>query len=356
MPDPSRAHGPSKDGHGLWWKMLGRNKQAITLDLSSSRAIEVLGPLVEQADVFIENFRPGTLERWGLAPERLQQINPRLVVARVTGFGQFGPLSTQPGFGTLAESMSGFAAVNGEPDGPPMLPPFGLADGVTALSLATAILTALHARGTDAPGQVIDIAIIEPMLTLLGPQASAFDQLGVKQPRTGNRSSNNAPRNVYRTKDDVWVSISTSANSIARRVMELVGHPEVTTEAWFQSGSGRVEHADLLDAYVAEWISDRTADEVIDRFRAADAAIARIYDIEAIFDDPQYEALDSITTVDDPDLGPLRMPNVLYRLSETPGQIRWTGHAHGSDTVRFLRDRLGLQPDHIESLRKDGTL
>ena len=356
MPDPSRAHGPSKDGIGLWWKMLGRNKQPLTLDFGAARMREVLDPLIAGADVFIENFRPGTLEKWGIGPDDLWEINPRLVIARVTGFGQFGPMSTQPGFGTLAESMSGFAAVNGDPDGPPLLPPFGLADGVTALSLATAILTALHARATSGRGQVIDIAIIEPMLTLLGPQATAFDQLGYKQPRSGNRSTNNAPRNVYRSRDDVWLSVSTSATSIARRVLTLVGRPDIAAEPWFETGHGRVEHADMLDALVAEWIAERDAAEVLAAFREAQAAIAPVYDIEGIFDDPQYRALDTVTRVEDPDFGTVRMPNVLYRLSDSPGRIRWTGRAHGADTDQILRDRLGMDEEHIASLRKDGTL
>ena len=200
-PDAARGHGPSKEGVNLWWKTLGRNKRTVTIDLGRPEGAELLLALAADADVLIENFRPGTLERWGLGPDALHAVNPRLVIARVTGFGQFGPYSSRPGFGTLAEAMSGFAAITGEPDGPPTLPPFGLADGITALSAAYAVMVALRAAERDGRGQVVDLAIIEPILTLLGGQITAYDQLGAVQPRTGNRSVNNAPRNTYQTAD-----------------------------------------------------------------------------------------------------------------------------------------------------------
>ncbi|HEY1178045.1 MAG TPA: CoA transferase, partial [Phytomonospora sp.] len=224
-PDPSRGHGPSKDGVGLWWKVLGRNKRAMTLDLSTPDGRDVLLAMAAEADVIIENFRPGTLERWGLGYEELSKANPGLILTRVTGFGQFGPYSSRPGFGTLAEAMSGFAAVTGEPDGPPTLPPFGLADGIAALSTALATSMALNSRHATGRGQVVDLAIIEPIMALLGPQITWYTQLGYKQPRTGNRSSNNAPRNTYRTADGRWLAVSTSAQSIAERVVKLVGRP-----------------------------------------------------------------------------------------------------------------------------------
>jgi crotonobetainyl-CoA:carnitine CoA-transferase CaiB-like acyl-CoA transferase len=350
-PDPSRSHGRSKDGIGLWWKLLGRNKRAATVDLSSEAGADVLLRLVANSDVLIENFRPGTLERWGLSPERLFEANPGLIIARVTGFGQFGPMSRQPGFGTLAESMSGFAAITGEPDGPPTLPPFGLADGVTALTCVGSILTALHARSRTGKGQVVDLAIIEPLVTLLGAQPMVYDQLGEKQPRTGNRSVNNAPRNTYRTLDGRWLAVSTSAQSIAERVLRLVGHPEVIDEPWFATGETRANHADELDGYVGGWIAERTEEEVTRAFGEAQAAVAPVYDIEDVFDDPQYTALDTITTVEDPDFGPLRMQNVLYRLSDTPGSIRFTGRPHGADTDEVLRDVAGLDDDQVSALR-----
>jgi crotonobetainyl-CoA:carnitine CoA-transferase CaiB-like acyl-CoA transferase len=350
-PDPSRGHGPG----GLWWKMLGRNKRPITLNLSTVEGQDLLVELVKDADVVIENFRPGTLERWNLPYARLREANPGLVLARVTGFGQFGPYSSRPGFGTLAEAMSGFAAMTGEPDGPPTLPPFGLADGICALATAYAVMTALRARDATGEGQVVDLSIIEPILTVLGAQPTIYDRLGVVPPRTGNRSVNNAPRNTYQCADGSWVAVSTSAQNIAERVMRLVGRPDVIDEPWFASGAGRVEHADELDAAVAGWVAARTRDEVLAAFEEAQAAVAPIYDVRDVMADPQLAALDAITTVRDPELGPLRMQNVMFRLTGTPGEIRWTGRPHGADTGEVL-GALGLSPDDLVALRDKGVI
>ena len=353
--DPARTHGASKDGVGLWFKMLGRNKKAVTLNLSESEGQEIFYKLVEDADVVIESFRPGTFERWNLDYDRLAEHNPGLILARVTGFGQFGPYKDRPGFGTLAESMSGFAYVTGQPDGPPTLPPFGLADGITALATAYAVLTALRARDVTGRGQVIDMALIEPILGILGPQPTVYDQLGIIQERTGNRSVNNAPRNIYKTADDEWVAISTSAQNIAERVMRLVGHPEYIDEPWFQSGSERAQHADELDAVVSEWIGERTREEVVDAFEEVGAAVAPIYNVEDIMSDPQYEALNSITTVEDPELGPIKMQNVFFRLSETPGEIHSTGPRLGEHN-EAVYEELGIKKNELEELSKKGVV
>ena len=348
--DPVRNHGYRKNGVPLWWKLIGRNKRAITLNLSSPEGQQLMKGLVEHSDVLIENFRPGTLERWNLGPDVLHDLNPGLVIARVTGFGQFGPYSGRPGFGTLAEAMSGFAAMTGEPDGPPTLPPFGLADGITGLATVAAIMFALQARDQTGRGQVIDMAIIEPILTILGPQPTWFDQLGIVQERRGNRSVNNAPRNVYRTRDERWVAISTSAQSVAERVMRLVGHPEVIAEPWFASGEERARHADELDAMVGEWIAQRPFNEVVAAFEEAQAAVAPIYDIRQITEDPQFRALGSIATIDDPELGPLKMQNVMFRLSETPGEIHWAGRRVGEDNEAVYRELLGLDRKRLAEL------
>ncbi|MFF8576784.1 CaiB/BaiF CoA transferase family protein [Streptomyces sp. NPDC015408] len=354
-PDPSRGHGPSKDGIGLWWKILGRNKRTITLDLSKPAGRTTLLRLVSTADVVIENFRPGTLEKWDLGWDELSAVNPRLVLTRVTGFGQFGPYARRPGFGTLAEAMSGFAAMTGEPDAPPTLPPFGLADSIAALATSYAVMTALAARERTGEGQVVDMAIIEPILTVLGPQPTWYDQLGHVQPRTGNRSQNNAPRNTYRTADGTWVAVSTSAQSVAERVMRLVGRPELIDEPWFASGADRARHADVLDAAVGDWIARHGRADVLAAFEKAEAAVAPIQDVRDVMTDPQYQALDTVTTVDDPELGPLRMQNVLFRLSATPGAIRWAGRPHGADTEEVLTE-LGLTPADVKELREEGVV
>ncbi|WP_327410019.1 CoA transferase [Streptomyces sp. NBC_01281] len=354
-PDPSRGHGPSKDGIGLWWKLLGRNKRTITLDLSKPGGRATLLRLAADTDVIVENFRPGTLEKWDLGWEELSAANPRLILARVTAFGQFGPYARRPGFGTLAEAMSGFAAITGEPDAPPTLPPFGLADSIAGLATAYAVLTALNARDRTGEGQVIDMAIIEPILTVLGPQPIWYDQLGHVQARTGNRSANNAPRNTYRTADGSWVAVSTSAQSVAERVMRLVGRPDVIDEPWFATGAERARHADVLDGAVGAWIARHSRDEVLAEFEKAEAAVAPVQDVRDVMTDPQYQALDSVTTVDDPELGPLRMQNVLFRLSATPGAIHWAGRPHGADTDAVLTE-LGLTGPEIEALRAEGAL
>jgi formyl-CoA transferase len=351
--DPVRGHGASKNGVGLWGKVVGRNKKSVTLYLGSPEGQEIFRRMVADADVVIENFRPGTFERWGLGYDELSRINPGIVLTRVTGFGQFGPYASRPGFGTLAEAMSGFAAITGEPGGPPTLPPFGLADGIAALTTAFAVMTALRERERSGHGQVVDLAIIEPILTLLGAQPTVYDQLGELQQRTGNRSANNAPRNTYRTRDGRWVAISTSSQSIAERVMRLVGRPEFIDEPWFASGSERAEHADELDEAVAVWIAEREGDEVIATFEEAQAAVAPIYDVRDVLADPQFAALDSITTVDDDELGPLRMQNVLFRLGRTPGRITSAGPSLGQHTAEVLA-RYGVDEAALARLREEG--
>jgi crotonobetainyl-CoA:carnitine CoA-transferase CaiB-like acyl-CoA transferase len=354
-PDPARGHGPSKDGVGLWFKTLARNKRLATLDLSRREGAEVFLRLVSTADVVLENFRPGTLERWGLGWEELSAANPRLVLARVSGFGQTGPYAARPGFGTLAEAMSGFAALNGEPDGPPLLPPLALADGVAGLATAFSVLVALRARDETGRGQVVDTSLVEPLMTLLGPQVTAFDLLGELQARTGNRSSHNAPRNLYRTADGSWVALSASATSIAERVMRLVGRPELVEEPWFQTGAGRASHVDELDAAVASWVAARERSEVLRAFEDAEAAIAPVYDARDILSDPQLAAIGAIAAVEDEELGTIRMTNVASRLSETPGRIDRAGGRHGRDTDAVLAE-LGLESGEVARLRGEGVV
>lgn len=354
QPDAARGHGASKDGVGLWWKTLGRNKRTATLDLSKPQGQEILLALAERHDVLIENFRPGTLERWNLGWERLSQRNPRLVLVRVTAFGQHGPYAGRPGFGSLAEAMSGFAALTGEPDGPPTLPPFGLADGIAALAAAFATMTALRDRDRTGKGQVVDLAIIEPILMMLGGQITAYDQLGIVQPRLGNRSANNAPRNVYRTADGTWVAVSTSSQSIAERVLRLVGRPDLVDEPWFANGHGRADHADELDDAVGSWIAARPESVVLAEFERAQAAVAPVYDVRGVLEDPQYKARGTVVTVEDDELGPLKMQNVLFRLSGGEGAIRWAGRPHGADTAEVLQE-VGVQADELAKLCEDGV-
>ncbi|MBQ0826497.1 CaiB/BaiF CoA transferase family protein [Streptomyces tagetis] len=353
--DGMRGHGESKNGVPLWWKELSRNKRTVGLSLSDPRGAALLRRMVRRADVLIENFRPGTLERWGLGPDVLHEINPGLVLVRITGFGQSGPYASRAGFGTLAEAMSGFAHLTGEPDGPPTLPAFGLADTICGIAASSATVMALYHRDRDPHrrGQVVDMSLIEPIMAAVGPSPTVFDQLGTVGSRHGNRSTNNAPRNTYRTCDGHWVAVSTSAQRIAERVLRLVGHPEITEEEWFATGQGRAAHADLLDDLVGGWIAERTREKVIAEFTEAGAAVAPVYDARDIVEDPHIRATDMLVTVDDEDFGPLLMHNVMWRMSGTPGRIRFTGRARGADTDDILVGELGVDPREIAELRGD---
>lgn len=359
--DPARTHGWSVadahgTAHGLWWKVIARNKRAMTLDARTPEGREILLRLAADADVLTENFRPGVLEGWGLGPDVLHGVNPGLVLLRTTGFGQDGPYARRRAFGSLAEAMTGFAHLTGQPDGPPTLPPFGLADGVAGITGAFAVLTALRARDAGHGGQVIDLSLYEPLLGIMGPAPSAYDQLGEVPRRQGNRSRNSAPRNTYLTRDGRWVAVSCGATSVAARVLRLVGRPDLVDEPWFGSARERVAHADELDAAVAPWIAARDLEEVAAAFDEVGAALFPVYDVAQLLADPQVRARDSVTTVDDEDLGPLRMQNVWFGLDRTPGRVRFAGRRLGQDTDAVLAERLGYSADEIAALRAAGVV
>lgn len=348
--DSLRGHGAQKDGRGLWWKLVARNKRCLGLDLSQAEGAEVFLDLASTADVVIENFRPGTLERWGLGWDVLSNRNPGLILCRVTGYGQTGPYADRPAFGTLIEAMSGFAHMTGEADQPPTLPPFGLADSVAGFSGVAAVMMAVHHRHTTGKGQVVDLSILETLAAALGPHVVTWDQTGHIAQRSGNRSSNNAPRNIYLTANGCWVAVSSSADAVARRTLELVGRGDLVSEPWFATGAGRAEHAEEIDEALSSWIGERTLADVVDAFAAAEVAVAPVYDVAQYASDPQVQAREAITAVDDPDLGPVRMQNVLFGLSATPGTIRHTGRDLGADTDEVLKE-VGLSIEQIEDLR-----
>jgi crotonobetainyl-CoA:carnitine CoA-transferase CaiB-like acyl-CoA transferase len=356
--DTLRTLGWSKDGVSLWWALVGRNKRSITLDLAQERGQELARRILTDADVFIEGFRPGTLERWNLAPAALHELNPGLVIVRTSGFGQTGPYKNLPGFGTLAESISGYAYMNGWPDGPPTLPPFALADGVASLTGAFAVMYALWWRehGGNGQGQVIDLSIYEPLFWILGPQPLVYDQLGIVQERTGNAAPFTAPRNAYRAKDGRWLGLSASAQSIAERLMKIVGRDDLVEEPWFQGHTGRLEHADELDAIIQEWVGRHTTEEVLAAFAEHEAAIAPINSIADILEDPQYAARETITTVEHPMLGPLKMQNVIPKLDQTPGRIDHPGPELGADNREVYVGELGLTDDDLAELVEQGVV
>ena len=354
--DALRGHGAQVDGEGLWWKIVSRNKRCIGLYLGDPAGAQIFEKLVATADVVVENFRPGTLERWGLGYDRLNEINPRLVLCRVTGFGQDGPYAARPAFGTLIEAMSGFAHMTGEADRPPTLPPFGLADSIAGLAGVSAILMAIHHRDRTGAGQQIDLSILEPLTAALGPHVITYDQTGTVLTRSGNRSSNNAPRNTYLTADDHWVAVSSSAESIARRAMELVERPDFTEQPWFSTGAGRADHADEIDAAMAAWIGARDLGTVVEAFAAAEVALAPVYDVSQYVSDPQVQAREAVVTVDDESLGPVAMQNVLFKMSATPGKVHHTGRSLGADTDVVLGDELEFTREQLAELRASGVI
>jgi crotonobetainyl-CoA:carnitine CoA-transferase CaiB-like acyl-CoA transferase len=351
--DPYRRYGPSREGIPLGWLSMARNKRSLSLDLSKPEGSALFKELVVTADVVILSFRPSTLERYGLRYEDLCAINPRIVLVLVSGFGQTGPYRDRAGFGTLAEAMSGYAAMNGEPDGPPILPQFALADGVAALYGAFGVLNALYWRDAQESGvgQLIDVSLIEPLFSLLGPIATYYDQLGEIPQRLGSRNVFNAPRNVYRAKDGRWIAIAASVQEIARRCFAAIGRPELIDDERFSTARARVAHVDEVDAIVGAWVGERTRDEAMQILLDAQVAAAPVMDIADLSSDPHVAARNMITEVPDARLGSVRMHGVVPALSRSPGTIRSTGPDIGEHTDGVLREFLDISDERLAALR-----
>jgi formyl-CoA transferase len=355
--DPMRLLGWFDAGVPLWWKVDSRNKRSVTLDLKTEPGQRILKELVRDADVLVENFRPGTLERWNLGWEELSRENSRLVMVRVTGWGQDGPYRDRPGFGTLAEAVSGWAHLNGFPEHPPTLPPFGLGDGVASILGAFATMVALYERDArlGGEGQVVDLAIYESLFSLVGQQVILYDRLGVVPTRTGNAFPFVAPRNIYRTGDGRYVALAASTPAIFTRVARAIGRPELVEDPRFADNAARLEHREELDEFIGAWMAERTQEEIVATFERHEAAIAPVYDVAQIFEDPHYRAREAIVTVDDPELGPTRTCDVFPRFSRTPGSVRHLGPRPGADTVAVL-EGLGYTEDQIRELREAGVV
>jgi crotonobetainyl-CoA:carnitine CoA-transferase CaiB-like acyl-CoA transferase len=311
------------DGESLWWKVAGRNKRTITLDLKDADDLATMLALCDTADVLVENFRPGTLERLGLGPDVLHARNPGLVVTRVTGFGQSGPYRDRPAFATQAEALSGFAAINGEPGGQPLLPPIALTDEVAGLVAAFATMVAVH----SGVGQVVDVNLVESMLQMMGPLVPLYGVLGQTQERLGAGIPYTVPRNTYRTRDDRWVAVSSSAESVAQRVLELIG---LGGDDRFVGFDGRVAHRAEIDERLAAWMAQRTQAEALEEFERVHAAAAPVYDMADIFADPHYRERGSIVTVDD-----VPMAGLVAALSATPGSLRWAGRSQDANAAEI---------------------
>jgi crotonobetainyl-CoA:carnitine CoA-transferase CaiB-like acyl-CoA transferase len=308
-----------RDGEGLWWKLVNRNKRNIALDFKNEEDLALLRKLLDDAQVLVENFRPGTLERLGLAPEELLKRNPKLVIVRVSGFGQDGPYAPRPGFASIAESMAGLAAVSGEPNGPPMLPAIALTDEATGIAAAFATMVALH----SGVGQVVDINLLTTVFQIMGPVISLYKLSGELQPRLGSGLPYSVPRGVYQCKDGKWVGVSASSDSVAARVMTVLG---VGSDTRFATFDGRTANRDELEALMVAWCAQRTRDEVVATLAKADAAVGPVFDMADIAADQHYAARHMIETV-----GTTPMQGLIASLSRTPGVLRWEGRALDAD-------------------------
>lgn len=307
------------DGETFFFKNANRNKRFVELDLRDGDDAETLLKLVETSHILVENMRPGKMAKLGLGPDDLLARNPKLIIVSVTAFGQTGPYKDRPGFATLAEAMSGFAALNGDADGAPTLPPIALTDEVTALAGAFAAMVALH----SGVGQVVDVSLIESLIQMMGPLPTLWMRNGEMQPRLGSGLPYSIPRGTYQTKDDKWVAVSTSADTVAARVMTLIGlggDPRVETVAH------RMENRDLVEGRMVSWTRERTLQEVLAEFQAADAAAAQVYDQADLCEDPHAKAREMFIEVDD-----YPMSGVIAKLSQTPGEVRWAGRGLGAD-------------------------
>jgi crotonobetainyl-CoA:carnitine CoA-transferase CaiB-like acyl-CoA transferase len=355
--DPLRTWGDRKGEIGLVWKSVSRNKRCVTLDLRQSDGQDIFDRLLAVSDVLVINNRPSALERWGLDYESVHQRHPRLVMLHVSGFGRGGPKSDSPGFGTLAEAMSGFAHLTGQPDGPPTLPPFMLADGVAALAATYAVMMALYHRDVHGgTGQLVDVNLIEPLARLIESSTLAFDQLGKVTGRVGNRFDASAPRNAYRTADDKWLAISSASPNLVARVYGAIDRPDLAENPDYVDPVPRQQRAQEVDQLVADWVVQRTLEEAMAVFEAASVAAAPIYDAQQLLADEHLRARGTFVQMDDADLGPMTVHAPVAVLTETPGTIEHLGRHLGADNDAVFGELLDIDPDRLAALRAAGVI
>ena len=355
--DPLRTWGELKDGIGLFWKSMSRNKRCVTLDLRSPDGQELFHRLLDLSDVVVVNNRPSALARWGLDFESVHAAHPRLVMLHVSGYGRGGPASDRPGFGTLAEAMSGFAHITGQPDGPPTLPPFFLADGVAAQSATFAVMMALYHRDLHGgDGQLVDVNLVEPLARLIETATLAYSHLGIVPGRVGNLLPASAPRNAYQTLDAEWVAISSASPNIAVRLYRAIDRSDLAENPDYVDPVRRQARAHEIDGLVAGWIGERTLDEVMAVFERAEVAAAPVYDARQLLADEHLRARGSFVEVDDPDLGTMTVQAPVAILSETPGGIDYLGRALGADNDAVYGGLLGVDPERLDAFRAAGTI
>lgn len=342
-------------GLSLHWKVYARNKKSLALDLRADAGKQALADLLARSDVLIENYRPGTLEAMGLAPETLHARNPGLVIVRVSGFGQDGPYRERPGFGSLVEGMSGFAAKNGFADREPVLPPLALADMIAGLHGAYAVMIARREVERGGRGQVIDLPLLDPIVSILGPDAATYRINGAITPRTGSRSATTAPRNVYRTADGRYIAISASIQAMTERLFRAVGRTDMIDDSRFRTNADRLRHVDECEAPIAAFIGGRSLDENMTVFNEAEVTAAPVYDIDQLLDDPHVQARGIVVEAPDAEMGSVPMHNIVPRLLDTPGKLRFPAPTLGQHTREVL-SAIGYDAARIDALAAQGVI
>lgn len=332
-----------EEGWDIYWKVYGRNKRSLVLDLKSDEGLSTLKRLLEHSHIFIENFVPGGLEKMGLGPDVLLEINPALVIVRVSGWGQTGPYKHKPGFGTLVEAMSGFAYLNGFPDRPPALPPLALADMIAGIYGAAGVLTALRVAEKEGRGQVIDLSLFEPIFSVISSEAAKSSLTGQATMRAGNQSSHTAPRNIYLCSDGKHVAMSGSMQSMAMRILDTIGRPELKTDPRFETNDGRVKNRDELDGIISAFIGSKTQDENLALFEAAGVTVGPVCSVLDLLDHPYALEREAIVELEDKDIGSVPMHNIVPRLSASPGGFRYPAPRVGEHTSEILAELKSLE-------------
>ncbi|MFI6454901.1 CaiB/BaiF CoA transferase family protein [Streptosporangium amethystogenes] len=355
--DPMRQWGREKPyGQSLWWPVVARNKKSVTCDLRTPEGQDLVIRLVERADVLLENFRPGTLERWGMSPARLHEINPRLVITRVTGFGQSGPYAPRAGYGSIGEAMGGIRHVTGDPDRPPARAGISLGDSLAATHACIGTLVALHERERSGRGQVVDSAIYEAVLAMMESMVPEWQQAGYQRERTGTVLPNVSPSNVYPTKDGDTILIAANQDSVFTRLATLMGRPELAADERYATHGARGANMAELDEIIAVWTAGIPADELLQSLHEGGVPAGRVYTAKDMFADPHFAAREAIVRVPHPDFGELAMQNVVPKLSDTPGSVRSAGPALGQHNEEVYRGLLGLTEAEFTGLSAAGVI
>ena len=355
--DPMRQWGRSKPkGLSPWWPVIGRNKKSVTVDLRTDEGRDIARALIAKADVVVENFRPGTLEKWGMGYDALAKTNPGLVMARVSGFGQTGPYSSRAGYALVGEAMGGLRHITGEPDRNPARAGISIGDSLSGLNAALGVMMALHARQRTGKGQVVDAAIYESVLTVMENLITEYDLTGYVRERSGAVLPGIAPSNVYPTRSGELVLIGANQDTLFRRLCDLMGRPDLADDVRYRDHAARGAHQHELDARIAAWTADQEIDDLLPKLEAAGLATGRIYRAPDMIEDPQFVARESIVTVPHPVFGQIKMQNAFPKLTETPGGVRWPGPTLGEHTDAVLAEVVGMSAEKLAELRKAGVL